>query len=954
MKKDIKNYLNSYNLPKIEPLILIKQIGSLLFFFFLPLITISQSKSFFCFVIEYISSYHINLQIFSIATYGCLFLIIIYFIFTIRKKYFASKLEMFSLYTLLIITYHISTNATIIYEIDIHFGNSATLLLELLLLILVLVLFSLIIKHFFGYIDQIRKKENKENMFLEDSFNFWKEKIKKGSHITKPSEEISNIIKSNNFDKSFSIGITGHWGSGKSSLLSIVKDHLKNEKNIVLVDFKPFHNHNQNEIIEYFFDIFKDQLRKYDGTLSNKIIDYAKKLNEVYENKTFGTIINNIFDYNNKSSDTLYIEINKSIKKINKKFVIFIDDLDRLQKEEIFHVLRLIRSTANFYNTFFITAIDKTQIIKQLNHINSNHTNYLDKFFQLEVFIPKINHWDLKIFFIEQLKEKTKLSFNENYSFNFKLFNFFIFNYRDIIRLVNQINFESLLLKKPSSIDHNDLIVFSIFKLRYPEIFEKLKLNHNEYLVLNNGYYELENSKTVAPLSKQEEIIDDYNSQKKGLKLIFDYLFGSNPNKSDKNICFSETFSLALNPNSAILSTQGIKNIINDFKKNEAFNFSLKFPDAITITKFLNKIGAGENSTYTDNESFELFKIIIILFDINFDKINHQSYFKTFDKIIEFCKPDRAIEFLYDYIKDDYFNYPSDSINSIILHIDDQFKKQDSIWKNHTEKLNKLTENIVDLFKPHRADKTVEYAWSVFNFFNRISFIDKEKLRSSILFNLETISDKLKFFINNNNGLIRFNQTLVYYFSNSKDELADRLYFGIENIPYKLKLLLKLESLFSNKNIYFPIELKDINIITKTDSIYMLASFPYEVDWDPHYSIGFFNHKKAILIDTAIIKTRTVYYFKVTEIKDNLKLFNEFKEPYRSNSEKYNQLKSDTLRDIAYGMWPRPDGIESFGNFIFSNNNYAIINPPNDLKNKIKLAVLDNFLDLSFFDENLS
>jgi len=58
----------------------------------------------------------------------------------------------------------------------------------------------------------------------------------------------------------------------------------------------------------------------------------------------------------------MFKEINDSLKKINKKIVIFIDDLDRLDKEEVVEVIRLIRNTANFHNTFFVGPMIKIML----------------------------------------------------------------------------------------------------------------------------------------------------------------------------------------------------------------------------------------------------------------------------------------------------------------------------------------------------------------------------------------------------------------------------------------------------------------------------------------------------------------------------------------------------------------------------------------------------------------
>jgi len=57
-----------------------------------------------------------------------------------------------------------------------------------------------------------------------------------------------------------------------------------------------------------------------------------------------------------ESSNSMFDTINGTLRKLNKQLVVFVGDIDRLDKEEITEVMRLIRNTANFYNTVFIVA----------------------------------------------------------------------------------------------------------------------------------------------------------------------------------------------------------------------------------------------------------------------------------------------------------------------------------------------------------------------------------------------------------------------------------------------------------------------------------------------------------------------------------------------------------------------------------------------------------------------
>jgi len=71
-------------------------------------------------------------------------------------------------------------------------------------------------------------------------------------------------------------------------------------------------------------------------------------------------------------------------------------------------VIRLIRNTANFYNTFFIVSYDKVYVNNALKEAAiHNHEKFLEKIFQLEVNLPYYKKAQL----INELRDKMKALF---------------------------------------------------------------------------------------------------------------------------------------------------------------------------------------------------------------------------------------------------------------------------------------------------------------------------------------------------------------------------------------------------------------------------------------------------------------------------------------------------------------------------------------------------------------
>ena len=55
-------------------------------------------------------------------------------------------------------------------------------------------------------------------------------------------------------------------------------------------------------------------------------------------------------------------EIQKAINKTGKRFIVVIDDIDRLERHEIMAIFRLVRATADFENIIFLIVITSYSI----------------------------------------------------------------------------------------------------------------------------------------------------------------------------------------------------------------------------------------------------------------------------------------------------------------------------------------------------------------------------------------------------------------------------------------------------------------------------------------------------------------------------------------------------------------------------------------------------------------
>ena len=313
-------------------------------------------------------------------------------------------------------------------------------------------------------------------------------------------EELFKTLTSQKSEKSITVGLVGPWGNGKSSIIQMLIDKISPEKPIknifksifkrnyldeyLFIHFLPYLNHQEEDLISEFFRQLSTKLKPYNGKLSNLVLEYSKRLVDVYKNN----INVNFFDkhissFDKTSAKEMYDDINNRLKETNKKVIVFVDDLDRLNSKEILQVLKLIRNSADFTNVIFLVAMDKAYVVKLLTKKQEVlDARFIDKFFQLEVYLPEIKKAKLREVFKELLIENA-YRFGANYERDVdkaigekgNLFNDYIENIRDVKRTVNQILYEYKQVE--GAIDLKDFMNFTYFKLKFPTMISYLRNN---------------------------------------------------------------------------------------------------------------------------------------------------------------------------------------------------------------------------------------------------------------------------------------------------------------------------------------------------------------------------------------------------------------------------------------------------------------------------------------------
>jgi len=366
------------------------------------------------------------------------------------------------------------------------------------------------------------KKPNSENnagfYFDEPLGDRGKDLLNRESLARYIAKEAENTIS---LKSSFAIGISSEWGFGKTSFLDLLKRYLDKKSNIV-ININPWISHEPRNIIKDFFNAFRLALGKYNSDISKLLKNYAEILVGLSDKKTYN-ILNPLINIY-KQEETISSEfhaINSTIKTINKKIIVFIDDLDRLYKDEIIEVIKLIRNSANFGNTVFIVAYDRNYIINAIKDINSYKPEiFLEKIFQLEIKLPNFEKELIQKRIFElvssRIEENDRSELEDILLKNKSWYDSNVFNSEVLTTLRDATRFSNSFLIAYSYLKGEvvlaDLLNLEVLRLKYPEVYKLIFFNKDEFLeTINNAYqktyYTLKTEKLENENGKDQEVI---------------------------------------------------------------------------------------------------------------------------------------------------------------------------------------------------------------------------------------------------------------------------------------------------------------------------------------------------------------------------------------------------------------------------------------------------------------
>lgn len=467
------------------------------------------------------------------------------------------------------------------------------------------------------------------------------------------AKNIANAIVnySDKDNSSLTIGLYGKWGSGKTSIINMITENIDD---IILFKYEPWIFSDTEQLISNFFKEFAKAIKHKDYA------EEAKKIGEELETyasffeplslipeptvsllglasaKVFGSVgkvSKKWGQLKSKNLSTTKLSIENHLQKLDKKILIIIDDIDRLNNTEIRQIFQMIKVLGNFPNTIYLSSMDREVVVEALAEVQKGDgSEYLEKIINVPFVVPSISKEDVqKFLFMELDKIIEDADFDENYWENIYHSGFknFFSNIRDVVRYINIFQFNYGVLK--NKVNVVDLIASSALQVFEPKIFESMKLNKDIFVgTIPESQYGgseaedkvkefIEKSFKNLQVLSQEVYLDFLKELFVKINEVYSnthYVGATSICRKDAKICSAEYFDtyFTMLLSDKTLSSFEMKSIIKDLSNEDKFVEKIQFLNKENkIADFLKKL---QDFTQSDIKKEDFQVLVNVLMDM--------------------------------------------------------------------------------------------------------------------------------------------------------------------------------------------------------------------------------------------------------------------------------------------------------------------------------------------------
>ncbi len=300
--------------------------------------------------------------------------------------------------------------------------------------------------------------------------------------------EASNIV----------LGLTGPWGSGKSTVVAKLKEELGKLSRVVVVEVNPWLLGERDDLIRGFFmqvqSAFMASTVATVRQIAGNIAPYAKWLGVAVKAAAgaadalggsgvltatataVGELVGNSPEPKPSDIATLRSTLEQKIKRAGVAVVVLVDELDRVEDAEVRTMARLIKALGDLKGFSYLIAYDPQRVADALGRGEGTERQqsgqaYLEKIVQFAIPLRELWPQDKERLLRQMLPDHANDRFSTSAEDRAGLFNLLVSEVatpRDVKRLAGQ--YEVLKRASRGEICPIDVLAFAWLSVKYPQV----------------------------------------------------------------------------------------------------------------------------------------------------------------------------------------------------------------------------------------------------------------------------------------------------------------------------------------------------------------------------------------------------------------------------------------------------------------------------------------------------
>ena len=245
--------------------------------------------------------------------------------------------------------------------------------------------------------DHPKKTPSAINYFADNPISTASEDLLQRSKFV---ERIVREIDMIDASRGYVLAVMGQWGSGKTSVLNLVKECLQN-KEMLVVDYNPWLLSGTEALVAGLFGEINAQLKqrgKQYRSIATKMLRYSELVAPIAAIPVAGSwsagllamasFARKFRELRSVSVAAQKEQVTKALGSLDHPIVVIIDDIDRLDRAEIREIFKLVRLTASFPNVVYVLSFDRTRVEIALTEDGVPGRSYLEKIVQNGIELP--------------------------------------------------------------------------------------------------------------------------------------------------------------------------------------------------------------------------------------------------------------------------------------------------------------------------------------------------------------------------------------------------------------------------------------------------------------------------------------------------------------------------------------------------------------------------------------